>query len=216
MKKQQSARRTFLSGLGAGLVVTGLDGAALRAQSPSAGGGRGFQPARHAQDDWLEQLAGVHRVVFDTTNAEGFDAALLYANNFFEANNSGYGLKDSDLAVVIVARHDSTPLAYTDAMWAKYGASLTRRSRMKDPSTNQPPTNNIYRGRLEGLIKRGVHLAVCQMATRFLASTISNNDGPDAETAYKELTSNLVANAHMVPAGIVLVNRAQERGYTLM
>ena len=33
---------------------------------------------------------------------------------------------------------------------------------------------------------------------------------------YKELTANLVANARMVPAGIVAVNRAQERGYTLV
>ena len=33
---------------------------------------------------------------------------------------------------------------------------------------------------------------------------------------YKELTSNLVANAHMVPAGIVAVNRAQEHGYTFV
>jgi intracellular sulfur oxidation DsrE/DsrF family protein len=31
---------------------------------------------------------------------------------------------------------------------------------------------------------------------------------------FKELTENLVPNGHMVPAGIVAVNRAQERGYT--
>ena len=28
------------------------------------------------------------------------------------------------------------------------------------------------------------------------------------------LTENLIPNGHMVPAGIVAVNRAQERGYT--
>ena len=31
---------------------------------------------------------------------------------------------------------------------------------------------------------------------------------------FKELTENLIPNAHMVPAGIVAVNRAQERGYS--
>ena len=35
-----------------------------------------------------------------------------------------------------------------------------------------------------------------------------------SEAVYKELTSNLIRNSHMVAAGIVAVNRAQERGYT--
>jgi intracellular sulfur oxidation DsrE/DsrF family protein len=30
---------------------------------------------------------------------------------------------------------------------------------------------------------------------------------------YKELTSNLIGNSHMVPSGIVAVGHAQERGY---
>ena len=39
------------------------------------------------------------------------------------------------------------------------------------------------------------------------------NGTPDA--IFAELSANLVANAHLAPAGIVAVNRAQERGYTL-
>jgi hypothetical protein len=38
---------------------------------------------------------------------------------------------------------------------------------------------------------------------------------PNADAIYNELTTNLVSNARMVPAGIVAVNRAQERGYSL-
>ena len=33
---------------------------------------------------------------------------------------------------------------------------------------------------------------------------------------YNELAANLVPNSHMVAAGIVAVNRAQERGFTLV
>jgi hypothetical protein len=51
------------------------------------------------------------------------------------------------------------------------------------------------------------------MATRRLASTIAKAGGPSADTAYAELVANLMPNAHMVPAGIVALNRAQERGY---
>ena len=209
---QHHARRAFLSRLGAGTVAAGVAAAAATTQAQSAGTAP-WQPARHTQDDWLDQLSGVHRFVFDTTAPAGFDVALLYANNYFTANRNDYGLNDTDLAVVIVARHDSTPFAYNDSLWGKYGPSLVRRSGFVDPATKQPPTMNVHRTRLEGLLKRGVHLAVCEMATRFLASTIAAAGGADADSVYSELTANLMSNAHMVSAGIVAINRAQERGY---
>lgn len=223
------ARRSFLSRLGVGLTAFGAGAmtagaAAAQAQAPSSGGR--WQPGRHAQDDWLDQVPGQHRFVFDTTDADGFGEALLYANNFFLANQSGYGLGNADLAVVIVARHNSTPLAYNDAMWAKYGTVLAQRANVTDPDTKQAPKVNIYnssaiarglpsRGTtLDSLVKRGVHLAVCQMATRFFAGGIAQATGGTADTVYNELVANLVGNSHIVPAGIVAINRAQERGYS--
>jgi intracellular sulfur oxidation DsrE/DsrF family protein len=161
----------------------------------------------------MDQLPGVHRFVFDTTSPAGFGVAMMFVNNYFAANRSGYGLNDADLAVVIVARHDSTPFALNESMWAKYGKSLVQRSGFVDPKTQQPPAVNIHRAALEGLLQRGVHLAVCQMATRFLASTIAKAGDTNVDTVYAELTANVMANAHMVPAGIVALNRAQERGY---
>ena len=131
----------------------------------------------------------MHRFVFDTTTAEGFDAALLYATNYFTANQSGYGLGDADLAVVIVARHNSTPFAYTDSMWAKYGAPLSERRGVTDPSTKPAPTVNVYRSRVDALVKRGAHLAVCQMATRRLAGTIATATGSSADRVYDELAA---------------------------
>jgi hypothetical protein len=214
------ARRAFLSRLGAGAVgagvatgvVAGAGTGAANAQEQPARSGR-WQPARHEQDDWLDQLPGVHRFVIDTTSPAGFDNALIYVNNYFAASRSGYALNDADLAVVIVARHDSTPFAYNDSMWAKYGKSFTERGGFVDPSTKQPPTVNIHRSGLDGLLHRGMHLAVCQMATRRLAATIEKAGGPPVDKAYAELIANLMPNSHMVPAGIVALNRAQERGY---
>ena len=52
------------------------------------------------------------------------------------------------------------------------------------------------------------------MATRRVAGVIAQATSASADAIYNELTSNLVPNSHMVPAGIVAVNRAQERGYT--
>lgn len=219
-------RRSFLSRLGLGVTALGatLGSSTLAAQAPAAGGR--WQPARHAQDDWLDQLPGQHRFVFDTTTPDGFGGALLYANNFFLANQSGYNLGTADLAVVIVVRHNSTQFGYNDAIWGKYGTVIADRSNTKDPQTKQAPKVNIYNSTalagglpslgttLDSLIKKGVHLAVCQMATRRFAGAIAQATGGTADAVYNELVANLVGNAHMVPAGIVAVSRAQERGYT--
>jgi intracellular sulfur oxidation DsrE/DsrF family protein len=54
------------------------------------------------------------------------------------------------------------------------------------------------------------------MATRAAAQLIAQKSGGNVDAIYKELTDNLVANGHMVPAGIVAVNHAQERGYSFV
>jgi len=211
-------RRSFLTHLGAG-----ISGIGASVQSPPASG---WQPARHEQDDWLDKIPGKHRFVFDTTSPEGLGTTLQFANNYFLANRSGYGLEDSDLAVVIVVRHSSTAFGYNDSIWAKYSTQLSRQANsFLDPRTKQPPIINVYGtpgtgsgpgGRLDSLIKKGVHLAVCQMATRNIAGSIARATEGNTDTIFNELAANLVANARLVPAGIVAVNRAQERGYSFV
>ena len=220
------ARRSFLSRLAAGGAIVG--GAVFRSQPAAAqsSGAPSWRPARHTQDDWLDQIPGSHRFIIDTTSAQGLGSALLYANNFFVANQQGYGLGNADAAVVIVLRHNSTGFAYTDAMWAKYSTAIGEAAgNFDDPKTKTKPTLNVYNSgnylgalpnggvTLDALIGRGVHFAVCQMATRRFAGAIATAHKLDAEAVYKELASNLIRNSHLVSAGIVAVNRAQERGY---
>ena len=214
MVDKHHARRAFLSHLGTGATAAGLTVLSGRPAAAQSAERSEWHPKRHQADDWLDRIPGVHRLLFDTTHPEGFGEALTFANNYYAANQSGYGLNDADLAVVIVARHDSAPFAYTEAMWVKYGPSFVERSGFVDPSTKQPPAVNVYRARMEGLIKRGSHFAVCQLSTRRLAGGIAGASRTDADSVYNELAANLVANAHMVPAGIIAVNRAQERGYS--
>ena len=61
-----------------------------------------------------------------------------------------------------------------------------------------------------------MHFGVCQMATRNISERIARATGGDAGAIFKELATNLVDNARLVPAGIVAVNRAQERGYSFV
>jgi hypothetical protein len=50
------------------------------------------------------------------------------------------------------------------------------------------------------------------MATRRFAGIAAHNGG-SADAIFDELGKNLIANAHLTPAGIVAVGRAQERGF---
>jgi len=200
---------------------------AQSAPSPATAPGT-WQPARHANDDWFEQTSAKHRFFLDTTTPDALKHAMSFSRNFFAANASGYGLTDADLAQIICVRHQSTSFAFTDEMWAKYGAAFSERAGgFVDPKTKQPPSANLYLKdtsgetlrdigvTLDSLLTRGVRLAVCAMSTRASASLIAQKSGAKADDVFKELTEHLVPNAHMVPAGIVAVNRAQERGYTL-
>jgi hypothetical protein len=216
-------RRAFLRGSAAAAAAFGIGGSPVKAQSasqaalPAAAKAPGdWRPARHDKDNWLD-LPGVHKLVFDTTSPEATAEAAQYAGNFFSANKEDYGVEAKDLAVVICLRHDAAPMGYSDAMWAKYGAILGEALKLTDPQTGQAPVRNLRGRGFTRLIDQGAHFAVCATATRRFAGVIARKVGgtATADSINKELISNLLPNAHMVAAGIIAVNRAQERGFTL-
>jgi intracellular sulfur oxidation DsrE/DsrF family protein len=220
------ARRWFLSrlGIGAGLLTaTVAQPSVARAQI----GGTTWRPARHEQDDWLEQIPGKHRFLFDTTTPEALNLALQFGNNYYTTNQQAYGLQDADIAVLFVVRHKSTSFGYNDAMWAKYGRHFVNQAGFSDAAVNQPPGVNVFltgkptatftnAGRLNDLIKRGLHLAVCATSSRGIATAIARDTGGDADKIFEEMGANLLPNTRRVPAGITAVNRAQERGYSFV
>ena len=120
------------------------------------------------------------------------------------------------IAVVIVARHGSGPFAFNEAIWAKYGAIFAANMSAADKVQHPNPTTNIHAVRLSALAAQGMRLAVCNLTTRAYTQRIAKEMGTDPEAVYKELTTNTVAPATFVPAGIVAVTRAQERGYALV
>jgi intracellular sulfur oxidation DsrE/DsrF family protein len=113
-------------------------------------------------------------------------------------------------------------------MWAKYGKVLSDMAAFKDPKTQPPPSINLLNSAtagaawgtrgitLDSLVKRGVHFAVCGMATRAVAGLAATATGGNPDAVVKELMANAVTNNHFVAAGVVAVTRAQERGYTLL
>jgi hypothetical protein len=217
-----SERRTFLNRLTAGAsALAGLAlGRAAQAQTQTPGK---FEAARHDKDDWME-MPGKHRFLHDTNKAEGVANALLWGNNYIRTSQAEYGLQPGDLAVIIVVRHRSVSFGYNDAIWAKYGAIISKQLNFEDPKTHEAAKTNIYntsedgspRGTFESMAKAGAQIAVCATATRAMAGSVARATGADVEAVFKELSSNLVKNGRLVPAGIVTVSHAIERGYTVV
>lgn len=222
-------RRSFMARLSATALALGVAASAkassAAAQVVSAPGP--WTPTRHAQDDWLDAIPGQHRFFFDAASPRGAGEAITFASNFFVASKTGYGLNDRDNAVVVCLRQWATPFAFGDGAWAKFGGPIAERIQFVDPKTQTTPTINVYNttgygARLpnretpfSALLQRGVHFAVCDMATRSLAGVIAAKLGLQSAGVYDELRASAVGNAHFVAAGIVAVNRAQERGYSL-
>lgn len=222
---QPQERRQFITRFNTGLAALAAMAGLAKAQQKPASTAR-WEPVRHDKDDWLD-IPAKHRVVIDATDPDGVGDALLWGSNIFRTNKSAYGVENSDMAVVIVLRHNATAFGYNDAMWAKYGAPLAARSKMEDPKTKQPPKLNIYNSAdyrelpsmgntLEGVAKLGGLFAICSLSTRGYAGVIARATGGKVDAIVAELESNLISSARMVPAGVITVTRAEERSYALV
>jgi hypothetical protein len=220
-----AARRSFMSGLGAAIAGLTLESSPAAAQTPALR----FQPASHSQDAWLDAIPGKHRTFIDCATVAGAGEGMLYANNLYVANKSGYQIDESDVAVVVCLRHLATAFAYTDAIWGKYGKALSDLLMFTDPKTKQAPSTNLlnsdtdygtslsnFGNTIASVVKRGTHFAVCNMATQAISGGVAAAVKADSEALHKEFVANLIPNSHLVAAGVVAVNRAQEHGYTLL
>lgn len=228
--KNPVARRAFVAGFGVGAAAlgAGLASCATADEKPAPATVAAplparWQPALESQDDWMD-LPGKHRMVFDSISPDGAGRAINFANNYIVANKKGYGLVPADLATIVVFRSMATPFGFTDAIWEKYGKIAYKALKYKDPKTKKMALRNTLLTpepsedpdelvSIPSMVEKNVHFAICAAATHGFSHMIAKQTGGKADDVFAELAASLVPNATMVPAGIVAVNRAQERGY---
>ena len=203
-------RRTLLSRMFAAAPLLAVQQTPASPPKPAAG------PARHERDEWLDQAPERHRVIFDTWMADKFGQATGFAGNWLRINKDQYGLTDADLAVVIVARHGTTPYAFNEAIWTKYGKIFADNMSTTDKAAHPNPATNVHAAQLARLANQGMRLAVCELTLRAYVEIIAKQTREPQDAIRKELTSAAIDGAHFVPAGIVAVTRAQERGYAVV
>ena len=217
-KQTKVGRRTLLSGFS----VAAVAGLAASATSTPANAqqqhhGNGFRPSHHANDAWMNELSGNHRVFIDSATLPGGANAMRYANNILTVNTEDYDGADSDYAMIICFRHTSTPYAFNDSIWAKYGARLDRSA--NPAHTTNPmnaPTGGNGQNTINGLVERGVRFAICNRATRSFSRMLAGATGTPYEEVYEDLLANAIPNSRFVPAGVMAATRAQEFRYSLL
>ena len=200
-------RRSFLARLAAaGATLAGI--AAL----PSASGAQSTRGPSHPADAWLDDLKGQHKNIFDCTSLENGATGMAFARNFLTANTGPiYQLKDADLNAIVCVRHLASVFGFNDAMWAKYKLGESQ----KVIEGGVPAVKNPHASTLTDLAKRGVIVAVCGMATTRISRTVAADAGLNAADIEADLRANLVTpTARVVAAGVIVTNRAQERGFT--
>jgi hypothetical protein len=180
----------------------------------------------HWDDSWFARLTAKHKAVFDSPQFE--DGLVL-------SNAAGYirGMRDAvtagenDVQTVIVMRHAAVPMAFNDAMWAKY--EIGKERKIKDFSTDKwakrnpffapapspnatPRPSNRPQANLTWLANNGHILLACDLATRGYAGVIADKVKGDSRAIYEELKANLVPGVILQPTGVYAAHRAQEAG----
>ena len=200
-------RRSFFARLAA--VGTALAGVVAL---PSTSGAMSSRKHTHPADAWLDDLKGQHKNIYDCTSIENAAMGWAFARNFLTANTGPiYQLTDADINAIVCVRHTASVFGFNDSMWAKY--KLGESQKVTDGAA--PAVRNPQTRVATDLEKRGVIVAVCGMATGRIARTVANELSLNATEVEADLRANLVtATARVVAAGVVVTNRAQEKGFT--
>ena len=217
------SRRSILSGMGAAAAGLALTSNTAISQESS----KSFEPARHAEDAWLQRLTGKHRVFIDSATATGGAEAMLFANNILNAHKNAYSGADSDYAMIVCLRHFSTPFGFGDEVWKKYGANFHAVLQFADPLSGKAPDINLMNATdrpmlpnmgftIDSLVTRGVQFAICDNATHFFANYFESTGVGKADDMYAEFVASAVPNSRFVSAGVMAVTRAQEYGYSFL
>jgi len=200
-------RRSFLGRLGALFALgavpasfTSLDAAVKEDLPPGP------------DERWLEATAQMEHKIFVETGTLADVPGFRRMLNFLDVYNSDFRVPDARLGAVAGVHGGAIALALGDALWAKYALGVRLGVRT---AAGAAATANPYRAgspaTVEGLAARGVHVLACNRSLLRLSRELAGASG-DAAALHRELLAGTLPQVQVVPALIIAVSRAQERG----
>ena len=216
-----SDRREFFETLALGGVALAVGACATASSAQQAPLPAAPPAAKEGPWDssWLDRLTAKHKQVFDiSAYADG--GGLFYAKNYFNAYRDAFGMTFPDVQAVLGIHGDAYPIVFTDAIWAKY--DFGRRIKAKDPRTGKPALRNVlwqprageemYEYSVNALQPRGAKFILCNNVLRFVTRTLAGETRATYEATRTELIAGLLPDVTVVPAMVVALGLAQERG----
>src|SRR5258708_25219847 len=202
-------RRRFIGGVAAAITaligIPGIARAEMHSDDLS-------DDSEH--DAWIRQLKGKHRQLFHATELN--DRPMLLAGNFLTTYEQDFGAKPGEANAVIGIHGAALNIGFTDAAWAKYG--FGKANNIVDPTTKEPAVRNIFATGGELAVatvqQRGILLLMCNTALRLRSRAIAAERGETFDAVYNDLKSSRLPGIILVPAMVVAINRAQEKGIT--
>ena len=215
-----SARRSFLGRLIGGAVALTTLGATPRLLGAS-GRADGADTA-HPGDDWMRELKGKHRTVFDMS-AHKNGKPLSQAKNYLDAWRDAFKVPERDINLVFGIHGEAIPLVLTDALWTRY--KLGEQYEITDGGTKSAAIRNVFASAnavagglvtaeqsVEGLQQRGVRFVVCQNTINGASKKLSAAGLGSADEIKAAITGGMLPGVMIVPAMVVALTQLQEHG----
>lgn len=227
---EKTARRGFLGRLAGAAAALTVTGTAELVQAQPAG-----------PDDWITGVKGAHRSLFDFPQHKNF-APQLHIFNYINTYAQAYKTPGAAGAVgtfYSLGPQASIPLAFNDAMWAKYG--LGEILGLKDAS-GKPYTRNVFNTptaddlhllmaamgtptipALSGampalgigaLQKMGTTFLLCANAFGGWCEELQARGKGKSADLMKDLSANILPGVVTVPAMVIAIEKAQAAGIT--
>jgi intracellular sulfur oxidation DsrE/DsrF family protein len=222
-------RRSFLGHVFGAAAVAGLSVSGSRAAAADAG-----------PDEWIHEVKGSHRCLFDFPqhkNGMPLLHILNYLNTYSTAYKTGAGQVGAVGTFYSAGGQGSISLAFNDAIWEKY--SLGAYTGLKDAS-GKPYTRNVFNkptGKdlhllmqaidsplipaltdampgigIESLQKMGTTFLLCANALGIWCLELEARGKGTAADLDKDLRANLLPGVAIVPAMVIAIDKAQEAG----
>jgi hypothetical protein len=224
IQRRRFLGRMFGAAAAAGLSLSGTRAAATESTS----------------DDWIKEVKGSHRCLFDSPqHKNGY--ALLHILNYLNTYSVAYKTAPGQVGAVgtfySAGNQASIPLAFNDAIWAKYelgvytglkdadGKAYTRnvfnRPTAKDlhllmQSIDSPMIPALADAMpalgIESLQKMGTKFILCANALGIWCLELEARGKGKAQDIEKDLRANLLPGVTIVPAMVIAIEKAQEAG----
>jgi intracellular sulfur oxidation DsrE/DsrF family protein len=191
-------------------------------------------------DAWIQEVKGTHRCLFDFPQHKN-GMPLLHILNYLNTYSAAYKTSAGQVGAVgtfySVGSQASISLAFTDAIWARYG--LGAYTGLKD-AEGKPYTRNVFNRPtpkdlhllmqaidsptipalaqavpalgIESLQKMGTKFVVCANALGIWCLELEARGKGNAQEIEKELRANLLPGVTIVPAMVIAIDKAQEAG----